>query len=880
MNYYPVAAAKTALNDLNVGSVVRTLLETVSFELGVVYQHLDFIYKSAFLDTAEGQSLDKVVALVGVTRLASGHAVAKLKFERRAGDTGRVVIPGGTVITDDKGNRYLTEQELILEPGESSREVMASGETPATPEVDAGKLDRLEVLVAGVDKVSNEQPARRLSQAETDDELRRRARAAFHGVVRGTLDALKFHLLSLPEVKDVAITEEPNGVPGEVKIDVAYNQDTPEARAKVDERVRQVKPAGIRVVTGSAARRKVSVRVQLTLAGTGLSGSDLTALKSTLQDKLVAALNALPPGGTVRRAKLTALMMEDARIVDAAVFMTPEGGAEVEELNLAAGEVIAVNTPIQFSEPATEQAVTTTVDVDVSAVLPIHLTPGTTEAQATAAIDSAFTSYLAARASDQPLTVDGVAAAIRDDSRFALVRSDAIVTVESGDRFFQLTDGVGSYAPAPSERLRKKTLGVDVREGGRMKRADDMAARLPPLYREGELVSAILTQPALQIEIVEEYLLDIQRAHQFDAALEFTDAAKLATVLDFTPEPWQNLVLFRAWVHSQRDAALDHGAVTADSIRGFVESYADAYQAAINTHFQDDHPALVENPPRRRSMRPPLDDNIVPLSQFSIVNGGLDETPVSFLLTGLAGGPESAPVIVNLTTGEAILFLGNVGPGERLWLRAGADGTLQAQLERRDVSDRLRFIPNVVPGEAWGRDDVQTPARALRLMRGENKLWFLPVAHYDVLGLDRFLLALADLALAQGHWDAARLDHSVFYQDAAVSLTASWIEDEPASIEVHVPLQSVRRSPLAPGTPSDARDQLTGAIDLGVKRLKAAGVRSEIRSLTFSEMQGQSDFFTGVLPLRLKEAGSSGADRMPDAGGLFTVTGFGDSTFR
>jgi hypothetical protein len=413
-----------------------------------------------------------------------------------------------------------------------------------------------------------------------------------------------------------------------------------------------------------------------------------------------------------------------------------------------------------------------------------------------------------------------------------------------------------------------------------MKRADDMAGRLPPLYREGELVLATLSQPALQIEIVEEYLLDIQRSHQFDAALELVDAAKLAAVLDFAPEPWQNLALFRAWVHSQRDAALEHGAVTADSIHAFVESYAADYQTAINTRFHNDHLALVENPSRRRSMRPSLDDNIVPLTQFSIVNGGLDETPASFLLTGLAGGPESAPVIVNLTTGEAILFLGNVGPGERLWLRAGADGMLQAQLERRDVSDRLRSITNVAPGAAWGSAEVHAPARALRLARGENKLWFLPVAHYDVLGLDRFLLALADLVLAQGRWDDAKLDHSVFYQDAAVNLIASWVEAEPASIEVHVPLQSVRRSPLSPGTPSDARDQLAAAIDLGVKRLKAAGVRSEVRGLTFSEMQGSSDFITGMLPLRLKEAGSSGADRVPDAGGLFTVTGFGDSTFR
>ncbi|HZN07039.1 MAG TPA: baseplate J/gp47 family protein [Pyrinomonadaceae bacterium] len=466
VNYYPVRSNPVPLNDLNVGSVVRTLMETVAFELAVTYQHLDFIYKSAFLETAEGRSLDKVVALVGVTRLASGHPVVKVRFTRRPGDTGRITVPAGTVLTDDKGSRYLTQDELTLEPGESTREVMAAGETPGTPEVEANQLNRLEILVAGIDKGFNEEASRRLSQAETDDELRRRARSAFHGVVRGTLDALKFHLMSLDEVKDVTITEEPNGVPGEVKVDVAYREDTPEARKRVQERIEQVKPAGIRVVSDAAARRRVAVRVQLTLAGTGLSGTDLGSLKTALQEKLTKALNDTPPGGTVRRARLLSLVMEDPRIIDARVFLTPEGGAEAEELTLTPGEVISVVTPIQFSEPQTEVAITTTVDVQVSAVLPVHLTPGTTQAQATEAITNAFNSHLTTRASDTPLTLDGVAAAIRDDSRFALVRADAIITVESGERFFQLTDGIGSYAPAPNERLRNQSLNVEVREGG------------------------------------------------------------------------------------------------------------------------------------------------------------------------------------------------------------------------------------------------------------------------------------------------------------------------------------------------------------------------------------------------------------------------------
>ena len=34
------------------------------------------------------------------------------------------------------------------------------------------------------------------------------------------------------------------------------------------------------------------------------------------------------------------------------------------------------------------------------------------------------------------------------------------------------------------------------------------------------------------------------------------------------------------------------------------------------------------------------------------------------------------------------------------------------------------------------------------------------------------------------------------------------------------------------------------------------------------------------MPLRLKEAGSVGADRLPDKGGVFGVTDYDESTFR
>jgi hypothetical protein len=414
-----------------------------------------------------------------------------------------------------------------------------------------------------------------------------------------------------------------------------------------------------------------------------------------------------------------------------------------------------------------------------------------------------------------------------------------------------------------------------------MRRAQEMAARLHPLLREGAVLERLLEHPAQQIEIAVEDTLEVQRAHVFDEALELREAAGLGALLDIRPEPWQTLRLYRAWVHAQRDAILRNGGVTLQALRGFADTYTAQYQQATGLRFPPEPPAVIENPPVRRFGRPSvIADDTVPLTQFSVVNGGFDEAVASFLLVGLAGGPESLPLIVNLTTGDAVLFRGAIAPGQRLWLRADPDGGLAGQLERQDVTDRLETVTAVTPGTPWAASQVRRPARAIRLRRGENRLWFLPVAHFDEGGLDRVLLALADLALAQGRWDEARFDRALFYQDPAVRLKVTWVETSPAAIEVRVPAQSVRRRVPATGTAEQAREQLGVAVSAGTSRLKAAGVRCATTLLSFGEMQTSAEFLTAVLPMRVREAGATGADRLPDKGGLFGVTDYGDSTFR
>ena len=141
-------------------------------------------------------------------------------------------------------------------------------------------------------------------------------------------------------------------------------------------------------------------------------------------------------------------------------------------------------------------------------------------------------------------------------------------------------------------------------------------------------------------------------------------------------------------------------------------------------------------------------------------------------------------------------------------------------------------------------------------------------------------LALADLALTDGHWDSAQLDHGIFYLDPAINMRLTWLELEPASIEVQVHTESTYRAVPSPGSATEARDQIAFALDDGVKRLRAAGVRSNVAAVAFAELQPATDFMTGVLPKTIREAGSGGADRMVDKSGMFGQTSWGDSIFQ
>jgi uncharacterized phage protein gp47/JayE len=72
----------SGISDVNVGSVVRTIVEAVSREIEFLYLQTEQAYLAGFIDTASGQALDLVVALLGVKRKPPQPSSGTVTFGR------------------------------------------------------------------------------------------------------------------------------------------------------------------------------------------------------------------------------------------------------------------------------------------------------------------------------------------------------------------------------------------------------------------------------------------------------------------------------------------------------------------------------------------------------------------------------------------------------------------------------------------------------------------------------------------------------------------------------------------------------------------------------------------------------------------------------
>ncbi|NEQ10770.1 MAG: hypothetical protein F6K37_34090 [Moorea sp. SIO4E2] len=213
------------LTDFQEGSVVRTLYESFAWELAVLYEQMQRVYLSGFVDTAEAIDLDKVVAILGIKRGEPDYATGKVTFTRDIGIDEDIFIPKGTLVTtedtqDSPKKAYETIEEGTISQDQTTAEVRIQAlRRGNTEETEAETIVVMPQPVVGVKSVNNQETLRFTGKLqESDEQLRQRAKQTLLATSGGNTTSIRNALLSLPGVREVQVRENFHFAKGKVKV--------------------------------------------------------------------------------------------------------------------------------------------------------------------------------------------------------------------------------------------------------------------------------------------------------------------------------------------------------------------------------------------------------------------------------------------------------------------------------------------------------------------------------------------------------------------------------------------------------------------------------------------------------------------------------------
>jgi uncharacterized phage protein gp47/JayE len=298
------------------GTDINIIIAAASAMGDEATRHLGLRIAALYLDSAEGEDLDRLVAdrfSPTVVRKQSAQAVVPLTFSRS------IPPSSGTPITFDVGRKFKTQNGLQYELVESASFALNSS-GPVTARAVASLSGEVGNVAEGainqfVDApgdatilVTNLEPAAGGVDVETDASLRERARAFFLAARRGILSAIEFGALTVPGIAS-AVGEEligPDGFPnGYVRLYIADKNgqaNTVLANA-VRLALREYRGAGVPVAVVVSSPTFLNVAYQVGFQ----VGVDQQRAIQQLKTLTVNAMSVLAPNEALRSSMLMAL---------------------------------------------------------------------------------------------------------------------------------------------------------------------------------------------------------------------------------------------------------------------------------------------------------------------------------------------------------------------------------------------------------------------------------------------------------------------------------------------------------------------------------------------------------------------------------------------
>lgn len=148
------------------GSVLGTILQVVAWSMSLIYDLIERVYFSSFVNTATGTSLDRLGANYNVSRNPASESQVTLKFTGQVG----YVIEEGTLFETEDGTDFFTVEDIVLTQAYTTD---GTGASVAQSDGDGNLIGAGSGLAVSVDSEAdtNVQPGTITVQSEPAEEL-------------------------------------------------------------------------------------------------------------------------------------------------------------------------------------------------------------------------------------------------------------------------------------------------------------------------------------------------------------------------------------------------------------------------------------------------------------------------------------------------------------------------------------------------------------------------------------------------------------------------------------------------------------------------------------------------------------------------------------
>lgn len=320
----------TPITSVSPGSVARALTESISSELGDLYDILDFNLNQNILSTATGNALDLFGSLYNVQRktindLATvDKSLGAFIFYVSSPAPFDIPIPAGVNVYTD-ATTYIGQ---TFSYSVESPVTILAGRTVAYAGLVSNFNDS--VFTAGINSLiihdfasppgvtvycTNPKSISQLTSFEDDDSYRARIIKNIRVATGGTLEAIRFAALGVPGVRDVSIGQAPYGMGSfEAIVIVERNNNPNQVLAAATNAMENVRPLGSRMFTRRPDLKALDLDLDLIMPLAGNTQLTENTIKRASVG-VVRYINSLLPGDQIVYNRLISTILEASNLI-------------------------------------------------------------------------------------------------------------------------------------------------------------------------------------------------------------------------------------------------------------------------------------------------------------------------------------------------------------------------------------------------------------------------------------------------------------------------------------------------------------------------------------------------------------------------------------